>query len=289
MPAPHRRIIIGFIASALLALLAACAGDSQETDAGSREETGPTALGHVHGLGTDPADGTFYAATHFGVFNLGKDGTGPAERVADRWQDTMAFTIVGPNHFMASGHPDQRENLPVHLGLIESTDAARSWEPISLLGEADFHALEAAGDRMYGYDSIDSRLVVTEDHKEWRTLAQVPIADLAADPSDPARVLATTAEGLIAYRVEGGSGRPLEGTPPLMLLDWPTEDLLVGATGEGVVYRSSDSGESWQRSDGPPGDLQALDVTPRGWYIATDAGLFRSSDDGRTWQPLSVG
>ena len=46
---------------------------------------------------------------------------------------------------------------------------------------------------------------------------------------------------------------------------------------------------SWQRSDGPPGDLQALEVTPRGWYVATSAGLFRSSDDGRTWRPLSVG
>ena len=40
------------------------------------------------------------------------------------------------------------------------------------------------------------------------------------------------------------------------------EDLLVGVAGEGTVYRSSDSGERWQGNDGPPGDLQALDVTP---------------------------
>lgn len=289
MSPARRYTTVALLSSVLLTLLAACGADDPDTAAGSHQDKGPATLGHVHGLGTDPADGTLYAATHFGVFNLGEAGAGPVERVADRWQDTMAFTVVGPNHFLASGHPDQREDLPVHLGLIESTDAARSWEPISLLGEADFHALEAAGDRVYGYDSVSSRLMVTQDRKEWRTLAQVPAADLAVDPGDPARVLASTAEGVITYRVEGGPGRPLDGTPPLMLLDWPTEDLLVGVTGEGTVYRSSDSGESWQRSDGPPGDLQALEVTPAGWYIATSAGLFLSSDDGRTWQPLSVG
>lgn len=272
-----------------MALLAACAVDDQKTDAGSREDAGPTALGHVHGLGIDPADGTLYAATHFGVFDLGQAGAGRAKRVADRWQDTMAFTVVGPKHFLASGHPDQREDLPVHLGLIESTDAARTWDSVSLLGAADFHALEAAGDRVYGYDSIDSRLVVTEDSRQWHTLGREAVGDLAADPTDPTRVLATTPQGLIAYRSGGGSGRPHEGTPRLMLVDWPTEDLLVGMTDDGLVYRSADRGKTWQSSDGPPGEPQALHVTPSGWYIATSGGLFRSVDLGRTWQPLAVG
>ena len=288
MPAAHRRMIIGFIASALLALLAACAGDSQETDAGSREETGPTALGHVHGLGTDPADGTLYAATHFGVFSLGKDGTGHAERVADRWQDTMAFTMVGPNHFMASGHPDQRENLPVHLGLIESTDAAETWEPVSLQGKADFHALEAAGDLLYGYDSVTGRLMVSSDHRDWRTLDRVQVADLAADPSQPTRVLATTADGVVSYRADGSPQTPVVGAPPLMLLDWPTANLLIGVSVDRDVYRSSDGGGSWQRSDGPPGAVQAVDINGSSWFIATDAGLFRSTDDGRRWDPLAA-
>ena len=277
------------LTSALMTLLAACGAGDPRTAVGTDQDTGPATLGHVHGLGTDPADDSLYAATHFGVFDLGEAGAGPVERVADRWQDTMAFTVVGPNHFLASGHPDQREDLPVHLGLVETTDAAHTWEPVSLLGRADFHALEAAGGLVYGYDSLSGRLMVTDNRRQWRTLAEVPAADLAVDPGDPAGVLASTAEGVIAYRVEGGPGRSVDGAPPLMLLDWPTEDLLVGVTGEGAVYRSSDSGGSWQRSDGPPGDLQALDVTPRAWYIATSAGLFRSSDDGRTWQPLSLG
>ncbi len=65
----------------------------------------------------------------------------------------MGFTVVGPDHFLGSGHPDGRDDLPPFLGLIESTDAARTWEPVSLLGEADFHVLEASGRRVYGFGS----------------------------------------------------------------------------------------------------------------------------------------
>ncbi|KRF11463.1 hypothetical protein ASG90_17120 [Nocardioides sp. Soil797] len=73
-------------------------------------------MGHIHGLGVDPADGTLYAATHFGVMPIEDDGS--TTRIADGWQDTMAFTIIGPNHFVGSGHPDLREDLPPHLGRI---------------------------------------------------------------------------------------------------------------------------------------------------------------------------
>ena len=283
---PTHRVTALLAATALIGLLTAC-GNLPDAERSERA-TGSESLGHVHGLGTDPADGNVYAATHFGVFKLGKDGTGPAERVADRWQDTMAFTIVGPNHFMASGHPDQRENLPAHLGLIESTDAAETWEPVSLQGKADFHALEAAGDLLYGYDSVTARLMVSSDHRDWRTLDRVQVADLAADPSQPNRVLATTADGVVSYRADGGPQMPVVGAPPLMLLDWPTAQLLIGVSVDGDVYRSSDGGGSWQRSDGPPGAVQAIDINGSIWFIATDAGLFRSTDDGRRWDPLAA-
>jgi hypothetical protein len=75
----------------------------------------------------------------------------------------MAFTIAGPDTFPASGHPDLREDLPPHPGLIESTDAAETWKPLSLQGEADFHAIEIVGDRIYGYDELSS----TDDGATW--------------------------------------------------------------------------------------------------------------------------
>jgi hypothetical protein len=60
-------------------------------------------VAHLHGLGVDPADGTLYAGTHHGLIRL-PDG-GEATLVADRVQDFMGFTVAGPQHFLASGHP----------------------------------------------------------------------------------------------------------------------------------------------------------------------------------------
>jgi hypothetical protein len=54
--------------------------------------------------------------------------------VANRLQDTMGFTVVGPDHFLGSGHPDVRDTKLYQpgrrplLGLIESRDAGRSWQ-----------------------------------------------------------------------------------------------------------------------------------------------------------------
>src|ERR671914_339504 len=107
---------------------------------------------HVHGLGVNPADDALFIATHTGLYRV-DDGRRKAARVGDRLQDTMGFTIVGPDRFLGSGHPDLEEarekNLPPHLGLIESTDEGESWRSISLSGEADFHVLRFTGGRVY--------------------------------------------------------------------------------------------------------------------------------------------
>lgn len=283
MRARHRPALA---AVGLLALLALAGCSSETAPGGDQGGAAAPELGHVHGLGTDPDDGTVYVASHVGVFAVDPDGH--AERVADRWQDTMGFAVVGPGHFLASGHPDLREDLPVHLGLIESRDGAQTWTPVSLQGEADFHSIEASPDRVFGYDSVSGRLLVTEDRRTWRTLARRPVFDLAADPGEAAAVLASTPEGeVVEYRADGGAGRRLSGAPPVALLDWPEPDLLVGVAAGGEVYRSSDGGAGWQRVEGPPGQPQALDVTERHWVIATSEGVFRSEDSGRKWESLT--
>jgi hypothetical protein len=78
---------------------------------------------HIHGLGINPRDGAPYAATHTGLFVIRE---GAASRVADRYQDTMGFTVVGPDHFLGSGHGEQRrESLhPPVDGDVVDLDAA---------------------------------------------------------------------------------------------------------------------------------------------------------------------
>ena len=60
--------------------------------------------------------------------------------------------------------------LPPRLGLIRSTNAAQTWQSVSLSGSTDFHALQAAHGRVYGWDSGSSELMVSVDAgRTWDT------------------------------------------------------------------------------------------------------------------------
>lgn len=238
----------------------------------------PAGFEHIHGLGVDPGDGTLYVASHFGVFRV---VDGEPERVADRYQDTMGFAVIGPKHFLGSGHPDLREDLPASLGLIESTDGAETWQSLSLLGEADLHAIEPTAGTLYAIDAAEGALIATDDNREWRTLDSRPLLDLAATPSGD-QLLATTPDGTLLRYLEDEQPRRIENAPPLSYIDWG-ESGLVGTSANGDVFVSQ-SGESWERvgsvTGGEPGALNAhTDV----WYLATGKGVFASSDSGRTW------
>ena len=120
-------------ALAILGIVATGCSAAQEPEA--PEGTAGPGLAHVHGLGVDPADGMLLAASHYGVYRLPESGE--PELVGAR-QDTMGFTVVGPRHFLGSGHPDPGDtDQSPHLGLIESTDAGQTWRSLSLAGEAD--------------------------------------------------------------------------------------------------------------------------------------------------------
>ncbi|WP_219418044.1 F510_1955 family glycosylhydrolase [Pseudonocardia nigra] len=300
LPRPRRTarsaLRTGLVAAALVAL----AGCGQAADNAAPADGTATAapaeaaaipeLAHVHGLGINPADGNLYAASHFGVFRLPSNGE--PEQIAGRSQDTMGFTIVGPDHFLGSGHPDPSEtDQPPHLGLIESTDAGNTWRSLSLSGEADFHALEAAHGRVYGYDSQTRQLMVTSDKTTWDPRARLALADFAVSPDDPDVLLATTEQGPARSTGGGRTFSPMPGAPLLLLLDWPSTDRLVGIAPDGAVHTSADGGGSWTEQGRVPGRPEAL--TTHGTtdvYVATDSGIHHSGDNGRTFsmfQPLS--
>jgi hypothetical protein len=158
-PPPKRspwveRGLIGLVAAAVVLVAAGVWRLSDDGRGTSAAGAGPV---HVHGLGIDPADNALFIATHTGLFRVGERDS-KAVRVGGNHQDTMGFTVVGENRFLGSGHPDLRTDLPPLLGLIESTDGGASWETISLLGEADFHVLRSADERVYGYDPSRSVL-----------------------------------------------------------------------------------------------------------------------------------
>jgi photosystem II stability/assembly factor-like uncharacterized protein len=250
------------------------------------DDPGPV---HVHGLGVNPADGALFIATHTGLYRVGKRAQ-KAERVGARFQDTMGFTIVGPNRFLGSGHPDLRDNLPSLLGLIESTDSGESWEPISLLGEADFHVLRFAGSRVYGYDASNDRLLVSADRgRTWNELERPgPLVDLAVDRGNPRRIVATTEAGLFESR-DGGESWNRVGEA-VGLLAWPERERLYLVAGVGQVFSSADAGRRLRHVGeigGQPAALLAQSEDEL--YVALhDGTIKRSTDGGSSWAVRST-
>jgi hypothetical protein len=255
----------------------------------SEEDPGPV---HVHGLGVNPADRSLFIATHTGMWELTPGEREPA-RVGTSRQDTMGFTVTGRGRFLGSGHPDVREararGLPPLLGLIESRDLGRTWRPVSLLGEADFHVLRSAGDRVYGYDASNDRLLASGDGgRTWQERQRpAPIFDLAAAPDEPARLLATTTEGLFESTDGGDSWR--RKSDAVGLLGWPAARRLFLVAGSGQLVVSRDGGRSWGER-GSIGGVPAafLARSPAELYVALHDGAIRRSDDGGwSWTTLS--
>jgi hypothetical protein len=112
----------------------ACSGNDEPSAA----DPGPV---HVHALSVDPANRSLFIATHTGLYRL-EDDAQRAECIGDRNQDTMGFTVAGPNHestrVTTSSSPviaalqASRAQLARRLGAYaESSFAARSSAGIS--------------------------------------------------------------------------------------------------------------------------------------------------------------
>lgn len=261
--------------------------------AGRDEPLVPTAPGsdpgvaHVHGLGVNPANDELQVATHYGSFTIPDDGV--ATRVGASYQDTMGFTVVGPDHFYGSGHPDVAgitKGQPGLLGLIESTDAGATWGSVSLSGEVDFHGLAFDHDQVYGWDATSGRFMVSDDTRTWETRSTIDLASFAVDPSDGDHVVAAGADGLVES-VDGGRTWSAVDGPKVLTLSWDRAAGLWGATADGSVHGSRD-GSTWDEAGSLPGPPQALLAADDVLYAAAAegdvTGIYRSGDRGRSWQ-----
>lgn len=251
-------------------------------------------LSHVHGLGVDPADETLYAATHYGLFRVPDSGS--PERIADRFQDTMGFVVVGPNRFLGSGHPDfqdeelHRDGRPPLLGLIESRDAGKTWKALSLLGEADLHAIAVSGETIAAYDATGDRLLISTGGERWSDrIGGIGMSGLAIDPEDPNELVAVTPAGLEHSRDGGATFAPLPSAPRAVLVSWH-DDILWVVQANGAVSKTvatAIDGGGWTSVGTLPGEPQAFVATDQGLFAATavdgESRIYRSSDDGRTW------
>ncbi|WP_203337764.1 F510_1955 family glycosylhydrolase [Nocardioides limicola] len=276
----------GWAAMLTVVALSASVGCSSPDSDGQSQPSTRAQLAHVHGLGVDPADGTLYVGSHHGLFTVPVDGDSIEGPVAGLIRDFMGFTIIGPGHFLGSGHPGPGDDALNPLGLIESTDGGQTWTTRSLSGEVDFHALTYRHGTAYGVDAMSGQLLVSTDLVDWEVRSTEPMIDVAVSPDDADTLLATTPRGVLASSDGGRSFSALEPAPQLLLLSWAEDGTLVGVDPGGTVFVRAPTDAGFTRVGqlaGAPEALYAVDGSTV--YAAARGALWRSTDGGATFQP----
>jgi len=271
----------------LVTVLAGCGNDEPEFRPFDSADPG---IVHVHGLGRNPADDSLMIATHTGLFRATAEGDDPT-RVADRYQDTMGFSVVGPDHFLGSGHPGSVRDDPPFLGLIESRDAGEHWRAISLRGDVDFHVLEAQDATVYGFGSDfetrEPRFLSSEDRgRSWKRLSPpAELTGLAIDPRDSQHIVALGEQRGYLSRDGGSRWRPL--AVPGGMVTWTSELGLVAADPAGAIRTADDPTGKWERVGSLGGSPAAIEGVGDELLAAThDARVLSSRDGGKSWRAI---
>jgi hypothetical protein len=293
-----------------LALAAGCGGEEQPPPAAATATATPTpnpttaatpvpegsgANAFIGSLAVDPRDGTLFLGTGLGLFRqdggakkarriVGElrtaDGSGPVS-------SNLVVRFAGPGVLLASGHPEGGSALPENLGLIRSRDRGRTWEPVSDLGESDFHILQVAGERIAAVRAEETDVEISRDGGgswESRTPPDQPL-DVAFDPRDGARMAIATEQGIFISADEGRSWRQRDALPSEQLA-WVEPDALYRADPGGSIKLSSDGGRSWREVGTVDISVNELAADADGALYASVPGgeVRRSTDGGKTWE-----
>lgn len=242
---------------------------------------------HIHELAIDDSDGTFYIATHTGLYRLLEGGE--PQRVAG-FVDLMGFTIIEPGVLLASGHPSPAmisdQKAPPHLGLIRSTDGGLTWESVALLGRADFHVLRPVSGGLYGYNASQRLLMFSSDLINWEPRGSVDLYGLVADPHNDNYLIGATPQGVAISEDGGNRWRMQAGAPRIMAIAWGDLERPVGITRFGDVVELNEELE-WEKIYGFPAAPEALNLHESTLLAAIRGeGIWQSEDTGRTWEQI---
>ncbi|GAA4409378.1 hypothetical protein GCM10023168_28090 [Fodinibacter luteus] len=256
------------------------AGGAPSTSPGADPVTLPSA--HVHAIARDPGSGKLVVAAHDGLYVY--NGTTP-ERVGPVI-DLMGFTVAGPGHYYASGHPGTATDLPQPVGLIESRDGGKTWKVLSRGGQSDFHALTTTGQAVVGFDGA---VRATTDGRTWADGNLDSQPRTLSGSREGATVLATTEEGLMRSTDGGATWQQMDQAPWLLMAAFGDADTVAGLTPYGQVHTSADAGRTWRATDLLASDAQALYASGEGEsleVLVADGSKVLVSTGGQPFQPM---
>ena len=272
----------------LLLVAAACGSTDTEVVAG------PGDLGHIHDLAFDD-DGSLLVASHLGLYRI--EDVDRAVLVGSARHDLMAMTRLEAGDLVASGHPDLRgdeyrvDGLPPHFGLIESDDLGKSWAVMGGLGEADFHALAPTDEGIYAAESTTASIWLLAPGGDWEQRGAIEASDLAADPADPQRQIATGYEGGLWTSTDGAMNWQQEPDSPLLIeVEWLESGQLFGIEETGIIWASPLLDSEWTPiASGPDEPETLLVLDPSTWWVTSHGGqISRTENAGADWIDVYV-
>jgi hypothetical protein len=258
----------------------------------------PGTTSDIVSIAIDPADGTLLAGSGPAFYRLPPGAEKPEQAKGalstPKGSGTLTKDVVvrfeKPGTIIASGHSAEAA-LPPVLGILRSTDKGETWQPISGLGEADYHEIEIQGDRIFALRNEDPGMIQISDDggKTWDTREAPSVAvpiDVAVNPNEPEHWAVSTEQGVFVSTNEGRSWRQRDTTFGARIA-WGA-DALYAAGKDGKVKTSTDSGASWQEVGTIGAGPKELIVSPKGELYASISGpeIRRSTDGGKTWSKV---
>ncbi len=273
-------------------LAAACGGSDAET----ASTTAPGSGTDVLSIAIDPADGTLLAGGGPAFYRLKPGAKAPEAATGniktDKGSGTLTKDVVArftpDGAIIASGHSGEA-SLPAVLGLVRSTDEGETWQPISGLGEADYHEIEIDGNRILAlrYEDPGMIQISSDGGKTWDTREAPSVAapiDIAVNPGNKDQWAVSTDQGTFISANGGKSWRQWDTTFGPRIA-WVKPDALYLAGKDGKVKVSPDAGKTWNDAGAIGAGPKELTFSAKGDLYASVAGgaIKRSSDGGKTW------
>ena len=288
------------IAAGIAAVLVASGGDDPEQEAATDPQDlavpwiDPEGLSPLVGsIDVNPADDSVWFSTNTGLWRV-PAGADQPEQVTGKLEgedisQELVIRFRGPDSLIGSGHPPPGSDLPQALGIIESEDAGATWSAISGLGQTDYHAIQLSGDVIVaGVFQAAAASLSRDGGKTFEErVTPDPLVDLEVDPDDPARLIASTQQAVIASDDEGRTWRDRDRIPNVRFT-WPEPDALYRIDPGGSVKFSADGGATWQDRGDTGGEPQAMFASSADHLVVAliDGTVKESDDGGRTWTDL---
>ena len=236
-------------------------------------------LTHVHSVATDGKN--IYVASHHGLYVLKEKEW----KLQGEDFDVMGLAITGTD-FYASGHPGPTQDLPDPVGVLISKNQGRTWKPVSLTGEVDFHLLEVSGANFIGVAANYGSILKSPDGaKDWETVQVPEFSDLTLNPDSPNELLLSGESGLSISKDFARSFSAVNSLENVSKVEWHS-DYLYAST-DNAFFRTKSPQDKFQETQYKFQSISDIASSKNIVVVLDELGVHVSYDFGSSFSLVS--